>query len=165
VKLSGLLPYAAITAIAVIADQWIKYLVEAHLPMQEMVDLLPFLALFRTYNTGIAFSMFASIGDIGLIAIAAGVILFVLYLAWRTEPGNWIAQLGFALIVGGAIGNIIDRATYGHVVDYILFHTPVWSFAVFNIADALITIGAVLVVIEELLIWHNTRKKAKPSDD
>jgi len=165
VKLRAFLPYAAVTAVAIAADQWLKHLVETHLPMQEMVDLLPFLALFRTYNTGVAFSMFSSIGDRGLIAISAGVILFVLYLASRTGPGNRVARLGFALIVGGAFGNIIDRAAYGHVVDYIFFHTPVWSFAVFNLADALITVGAVLVVIEELLIWRSSGRQTGPSND
>ncbi len=164
-RLRALIPYAVVTAVAVAADQWIKYLVETRLPMQEAIELLPFLALYRTYNTGVAFSMFSSIGDIGLLAIAAGVILFVLYLAWRTEPSNWIARLGFALIVGGALGNIIDRATYGHVVDYILFHTPVWSFAVFNLADALITIGAIAVVVDELLVWRSSRNKPELSDD
>ncbi len=164
-RLRALIPYAVVTAVAVAADQWIKYLVETRLPMQEAIELLPFLALYRTYNTGVAFSMFSSIGDIGLLAIAAGVILFVLYLAWRTEPGNWIARLGFALIVGGALGNIIDRATYGHVVDYILFHTPVWSFAVFNLADAFITIGAIAVVVDELLVWRSSRNKPELSDD
>jgi signal peptidase II len=164
-RLRALIPYAIVTALAIAADQWVKYLVETRLPLQEMVELLPFLALYRTYNTGIAFSLLASVGDLGLIAIAAAVILFVLYLAARTEAGNWIARLGFALIVGGALGNLIDRATYGHVVDYILFHTPVWSFAVFNLADALITVGAVLVVVEELLIWRSTRNAPKLSDD
>jgi signal peptidase II len=165
VKLRAILPYAAVVAAAVAADQWIKNLVETRLPMQEPIDVLPFLALYRTYNTGVAFSLFSSVGDIGLLAIAAGVILFVLYLASRTAPGDWIARLGFALIIGGALGNLIDRATYGHVVDYVLFHTPVWSFAVFNLADALITAGAALVIIEEFLIWLRGRKETEPSDD
>lgn len=160
-----LLPYAVVTAVAVAADQWIKYLVETRLPMQEAIELLPFLALYRTYNTGVAFSMFSSIGDIGLLVIATGVILFVLYLASRTGPGNRFARLGFALIIGGALGNIIDRAAYGHVVDYILFHTPVWSFAVFNLADAFITVGALAVVVDELLVWRSARGKPELSDD
>ncbi len=63
-------------------------------------------------------------------------------------------MIGFALIVGGAVGNLIDRAVYGHVIDYILFHTPVWSFAVFNLADAFITVGAVAVLLEEFLGWR-----------
>jgi signal peptidase II len=159
------LPYAAVTAVAIAADQWIKSLVEARLPLQEMVEVLPFLALYRTYNTGVAFSLFSSIGDTGLLAISAAVILFVLYLAWRTERGSRIARLGFALIIGGALGNVVDRVLHGHVVDYILFHTPVWSFAVFNLADSLITIGAALVVLEELLTWRASRGEARLSDD
>jgi signal peptidase II len=165
VRFRSLAPYAAVTVLAIAVDQWVKQLVEAHLPMQEKVDLLPFLALFRTYNTGVAFSLFASVGDIGLVAISAAVILFVLFLASRTEPGQVAARLGFALIVGGALGNIIDRAVHGYVIDYVLFHTPVWSFAIFNLADALISIGAVLVVIEELLVWLAARRPAQRSDD
>jgi signal peptidase II len=165
VKLRSLLSYAAVTVLAVVADQAIKQLVETRLPMQEPIDVLPFLALFRTYNTGVAFSMFASIGDLGLIAISAAVISFVLYLAARTAPNQIIARTGFALIVGGALGNIIDRARLGHVIDYILFHTPVWSFAVFNFADALITIGAALVIVEELLAWRNSRAKSDTPGD
>jgi signal peptidase II len=165
VKLRSLFAYLAVTALAVAADQWVKRLVEAHLPMQEKIDVLPFLALFRTYNTGVAFSMFASIGDVGLIVISTAVILFVLYLAARTSADQIIARTGFALIVGGAIGNIIDRALLGHVIDYVLFHTPVWSFAVFNLADALITVGAVLVIIQELLVWRRSRRGGVPSGD
>ena len=152
-------PYVLLTVAAIALDQWIKYMVETGLAFQEKVDLVPFLALFRTYNTGIAFSMFSSFGDTGLIAISLGVVAFVLYLATRTPSGHVLARTGFALIVGGALGNLIDRATYGHVIDYILFHTPVWSFAVFNLADAFISVGAVLVVFDELIGW---RREAKP---
>lgn len=144
-----LIVYAAIIVIAVGLDQWIKLLVEDNLPMQEPIALLPFLALYRTYNTGVAFSMFSWIGDTGLIIISLCVIAFVLWLARKTAPGNRLAHLGFALIIGGAIGNVIDRALLGHVIDYILFHTPVWSFAVFNLADAFITVGAFLVICDE----------------
>lgn len=144
-----LIVYAAIIVIAVGLDQWIKLLVEDNLPMQEPVALLPFLALYRTYNTGVAFSMFSWIGDTGLIVVSLCVIAFVLWLARNAAPGQRLAHLGFALIIGGAIGNVIDRALLGHVIDYILFHTPVWSFAVFNLADVFITIGAFFVICDE----------------
>jgi signal peptidase II len=156
------LPYVVLVAAAVTLDQWVKYLVETGLPFQEKVDLVPFLALYRTYNTGIAFSMFSSFGDTGLVVIAAFVVAFVLYLAARTPPGHVLTRIGFALIVGGALGNLFDRVTYGHVIDYILFHTPIWSFAIFNLADAFIAVGAVVVVLDELIGW---RREAKPSSD
>ncbi|CAG1011499.1 MAG: signal peptidase II [Rhizobiaceae bacterium] len=145
---------AAVFTVAVALDQWLKYLVETRLELQEKVDVLPFLALYRTFNTGIAFSMLSWFGDKGLIVVTLAVVAFILYLAWRSDPGQMFARLGFTLILGGAIGNLIDRVLYGHVVDYVLFHTPVWSFAVFNLADAFITIGAGLVILEELLIWR-----------
>ncbi|MBN9218189.1 MAG: signal peptidase II [Mesorhizobium sp.] len=154
-------PYALLVVLAIALDQWIKHLVETALPFQEKIDLVPFLALFRTYNTGIAFSMFSSFGDTGLVAVAVLVVAFVLYLATRTPAGHIVARTGFALIIGGALGNLIDRAVYGHVIDYILFHTPVWSFAVFNLADAFISVGAALVVFDELIGW---RREPKPSD-
>ncbi|MGS1094149.1 signal peptidase II [Aquamicrobium terrae] len=157
-----LVPYAVLTVAAMALDQWIKYLVETGLPFQEKIDLLPFLALFRTYNTGIAFSMLSSFGDTGLIVISLVVSAFIVYLAFRSSPGQLFARLGFAMILGGAMGNVIDRAVYGHVVDYILFPTPSWSFAVFNLADVFISIGAILVVLEEFVGW---RREARPSND
>ena len=63
-----------------------------------------------------------------------------------------------------AIGNLIDRAVYGHVIDYILFHTPVWSFAVFNLADAFITVGAIMVLAEEFLGWRRQGADADTPD-
>lgn len=151
---------AAVFAIAVALDQWVKYLVETRLEVQEKVDLLPFLALYRTFNTGIAFSMLSWFGDKGLIVVTLAVAAFILFLAWRSDPAQIFARLGLTLILGGAIGNLIDRVLYGHVVDYVLFHTPVWSFAVFNLADAFITIGAGLVILEEFLIWRRGRNAA-----
>ena len=156
--------YAGLVAVAVALDQWIKYLEETRLVMHEMVEVVPFLALYRTYNTGIAFSMLSSFGDTGLIVVSLAVIAFVLYLASRSTSDQWLARLGFALIIGGAIGNLIDRAVYGHVIDYILFHTPVWSFAVFNLADVFITVGAVAVLLEEFVGWRRQPKDAGRSD-
>lgn len=161
-KLKSLAPYALLTVAAVLVDQWIKHLVETGLPLRQGVELLPFLALFRTYNTGIAFSMFAFFGAAGLIAVSLAVAAFILYLALRTRPEQIVARAGFALIVGGAVGNLVDRVVYGHVIDYILFHTPVWSFAVFNLADAFITIGAGLVILDEFL---GLGRDLRPSDD
>lgn len=157
--------YGIVAALAVALDQWIKVLVEANLVMHEKIDLLPFLALYRTYNTGIAFSMFSNVGDTGLIVLTTVVVAFVTFLAIKTTPSQVISRFGFALIVGGALGNLIDRTVYGHVIDYILFHTPVWSFAIFNLADAFISVGAALVVLDEFIAWRRGRaEKAKASD-
>ena len=154
------------TALAVIGmivgiDQAIKYGVERMMAYQQAIDLLPFFALYRTHNQGIAFSMLWGIGPVVLIAISLGVIAFVLWL-WRSSPAERvISHIGFALVIGGAIGNLIDRAILGFVIDYFLFHTPVWSFAVFNLADAAITIGAGLIILDELLVWRRDRMVEK----
>ena len=101
---------AALFAVLVAADQWVKHLVETRLPLQEVVDVLPFIALYRTYNTGVAFSMFSWMGDTGLILLSLSVIAFVLFLTYRTSHWQVISRIGFTLIIGGAVGNLIDRA-------------------------------------------------------
>ncbi|MGN6282366.1 signal peptidase II [Frateuria sp.] len=160
----AILGYGLVVLVAVALDQWIKHLVETTLVLHQQVDLLPFLALFRTYNDGIAFSMLSSAGDTGLIVIMLAVVAFILFLFVRSGPEQHFARFGFALVIGGAIGNLIDRVVLGHVVDYILFHTPMWSFAVFNLADAFITVGAVLVMFEELVGWRRERAGEGPRD-
>ncbi|MGA1831361.1 signal peptidase II [Rhizobium wenxiniae] len=136
---------------AVILDQVIKLAVEAYLPMHEAVPVIPFLALFRTYNLGVAFSLLSGMERefiIGMRIVIVGVVLWL----WRRPPvSRTFAHAGFTLIIAGAVGNLIDGLVYGHVIDYILFHTETWSFAVFNLADSFITIGAGLVILDELI--------------
>lgn len=153
---AGLLGLLVVLAAA--ADQAIKYLVEIGLDMHVQVDMLPFLALYRTHNTGIAFSMFSDAGSLGLVAVTLAVIGFVTWIGLRTDPSQRLPRIGFALIVGGAIGNLIDRAWHGYVIDYVLFHLPAWSFAIFNLADAFITVGAGLVILGEVGAWWKQRR-------
>ena len=159
--LSRIFPMLTLVAGAVALDQVIKWLVETKLPFHELVPVIPMIALYRTWNEGIAFSLLQGLPDTGLIVLTALVIAFVTYLWWRTPPERSIAHLGYALIIGGAVGNLIDRAVYGHVVDYILFHTETWSFAVFNLADSFISVGAGLIVLDELLTTIRDRKTRK----
>ena len=148
-----------LAASAVGLDQIIKWLVETRLPYHELVPVVPMFALYRTWNEGIAFSMLGGLPDSALLALTGLVIAFVVSLWWRTPPERSIAHLGYALIIGGALGNLIDRAVYGHVVDYILLHTESWAFAVFNLADSFISIGAGLIVLDELITALRNRKK------
>lgn len=147
---------------AVALDQIIKYVVVATMTLGQAIELLPFLALLHARNEGIAFSMFAGFEGWTLAILSAGVLLFVLWL-WRSTPrSRAVAQIGFALIVGGAIGNLIDRVWLGYVVDYVYFHTPVWSFAVFNLADACISVGAACVIVDEFVLeWWRKRRTGR----
>jgi signal peptidase II len=152
-RLSGALLVAGLLAL----DQFTKYLVETSLPMQEKIDVLPFLALYRTFNTGIAFSFLSGMDDLALSLLTLAITGFVLYLWARSDSTQRFAQFGYALVIGGALGNLIDRLRLGHVVDFILFHTPNWSFAVFNLADSFITIGAMLIILQELFDLRGNR--------
>lgn len=137
-------------AVLVAIDQTVKWAVEKYLPFQEMVDVLPVLALYYTKNQGIAFSLLTGVSEKWLIALMLVVIGFVATLWARSTPQRWISQNGFAFIVAGAIGNLIDRAMNGYVIDYILVHTHNWYFAVFNLADSFITVGAAAIIIDEV---------------
>lgn len=147
----------AIVVAAIALDQFVKLLVVQTMALGEAIELLPFLALLHARNEGIAFSMLGGVDGLGLALLSGAVLIFVLWM-WRgTEPRRRISHLGFALIVGGAIGNLVDRLALGYVVDYVYFHTPVWSFAVFNLADAFISIGAALVVLDEFVLERRRR--------
>lgn len=148
------MPYLLIVLAVIAADHAVKRWVEANMDLHETLHLLPHLALYRTYNTGIAFSMLDWLQGPWLLLLPVLIIVAVSWLALRTPRSHQLARTGFALIVGGAIGNLIDRATLGHVVDYVLFHVGDWSFAIFNLADACITVGAGLLLLQELLLWR-----------
>ncbi|HEX2019751.1 MAG TPA: signal peptidase II [Aurantimonas sp.] len=156
---SGLL----IVLVSVIADQAIKALVVATMGLGEAIEILPFLALYHARNTGIAFSMLAGLSDVSLSAIAGIVLVVVLYLWFKTPAERRLTHFGLAIIVGGAIGNLIDRIRLGYVVDYIYFHTPAWDFAVFNLADACITVGAIVILVDEFILAPRDARRASRS--
>ncbi|WP_390624515.1 signal peptidase II [Rhizobium terricola] len=151
------LPAAIFILVALMLDQVIKLAVEVYLPMHELVPVMPMLALYRTHNLGVAFSMLSDADGWFIVALRVAIVAFVLWLWRRTGDGHHIAHLGFAMIIAGALGNIIDRFVYSHVVDYILFYTRTWSFAVFNLADSFITVGAGLILLDEILAHRRSK--------
>lgn len=141
----------AVILATVLVDQGSKHWAEASLAMADPIDLLPILTLYRIHNPGIAFSFLAGLGGLPLIVITIAVMVVVLAF-WRTaqEGGRW-ATVGYALIVGGALGNLIDRVLHGHVVDFLLLHIGDRTLFVFNLADAALTAGpAILIVVYAL---------------
>jgi signal peptidase II len=153
----------AIVATLVAADQISKFWVETNLPFHQPVELFALLSFYRTYNTGIAFSLFSFIDDWVLTALTVTIIAVVLWLWAKTEPRQKIARLGYAFVIGGALGNLIDRVRLGHVVDFILFHTQDWSFAIFNLADSFITVGAGLIILNEIIEVRRARNSDQTS--
>ena len=152
--LSRPVPVAIFIVLALILDQAVKMAVEAYLPMHEAVAVLPMLALYRTYNNGVAFSMLSGMDGWFIVGLRLVVVAFVIWLWRQTPKARGIAHAGYALIIAGALGNLIDRFLFGYVIDYILFYTETWSFAVFNLADSFITIGAGLVILDEVLMYR-----------
>ncbi|WP_438750569.1 signal peptidase II [Pararhizobium sp. O133] len=144
-------PIAVFIILAILLDQAIKVAVELWLPMEQAVSVMPMLALYRTYNYGVAFSMLSGMEGWFIVSMRLVVVAFVLWLWRRTPKDRFFAHLGYAMIIAGALGNLIDRLIFGYVIDYILFHTATWSFAVFNLADSFITVGAGCIILDELL--------------
>lgn len=147
----------AFIIVALLLDQLIKYLVEQRLPFEQMVDVVPHLALYRTWNEGVAFSFLSGMSGWAIVVMRLAIVAFILWWWRSSEHPSPLSHLGFCMVVAGAIGNIVDRLIYGHVVDYVLFHTETWSFAVFNLADSLITVGAVLIGFCEIFLNRKTQ--------
>lgn len=143
----GLLLIAATVAV----DQLSKLWAAAALPEGQVFDLLPILSLYRVNNPGIAFSFLAGFGSLPLIGVTLAITVVVL-IFWVTakEGGRW-ATAGYALIVGGALGNLVDRVLHGHVVDFLLLHIGDRTLFVFNLADTALTLGPAILIL--VYLW------------
>jgi len=150
---SSLIPWLGIAAIIILLDQVTKITVEKAFAYGENLALTSFFNLTLAYNKGAAFSFLAAESGwqrymftaIGLIA--ATVITYLL----KKNAGQRLFCWSLSLIMGGAIGNVIDRIAYGHVIDFLDFHyKEIYHFPAFNIADSAICIGAALFILDEL---------------
>ncbi len=143
-----------VAALIIALDQLSKYLVMQVFMLGDYIQVTPFFELVRAHNTGAAFSLFANQAGwqraffISIASIAAIVIIHLL----RKPAGSPLFKLALSLILGGALGNLIDRIMHGYVVDFLYFHINQHAWPAFNIADSAITVGAVL------LVWDSLRK-------
>ncbi len=139
--------------ILVIADQVTKALVRRALELHESIPVIPdLLSLTRVHNTGAAFGLFNSMDFPGktvlLMVVATLALSGVAWYAMSIPPGERLARLGVACILGGAIGNLIDRAAAGYVLDFVDASWQGWHFWAFNVADAAISIGVILMILD-----------------
>ena len=147
-------PYLLLAAVVVALDQWTKLTVEGRFAFGERLTVIPgFFDLTLAYNRGAAFSFLAGADGwqrwfFSGIAIVAATFIGWLLVRHRGERGF---STGLGLILGGAIGNLIDRLLAGQVTDFLLFYRGDWFFPAFNLADSAITVGAVLLIGDELL--------------
>jgi signal peptidase II len=145
-----------VSLVVLALDQLTKFEVTSALTLYQRIPVLPFFDLVRLHNTGAAFSFLA--GQSGwqntlfmLVAVAVSIGIFW-WLTQLPRSGKGLLALGLALLIGGAIGNLIDRVIYGYVVDFILVHYGEWSFPAFNIADSAITCGVALVLFDGFVL-------------
>lgn len=143
-------PGLIIAAAVLIADQGSKIWANAALAVQQPVALLPVLDLRLSYNPGAAFSLFADQGGWQRWFLSALAVAVSGYLVWwlgRLKPGTSWHLAGLSAILGGAVGNVVDRVAYGHVIDFIDIHYRGWHYPAFNLADSAITVGVALLLI------------------
>ena len=130
------------------ADQAIKYAVHTGLPYGASIPLTGFFNLVHLWNTGAAFSFLADAGGWQRYFFSAIALIASVFLGWMlTKPRPKFEALSYSLILGGALGNVIDRIHRGYVVDFLDFHWQSWHWPAFNLADVGICVGAALLVI------------------
>jgi signal peptidase II len=152
-----------LSAFIVIADQLTKSYISAHFGEFEFISILPVLDITRMHNVGAAFSFLATASGWQrwlFIGLAVGVsIAITVWLCRLPRKGHVLLAAGLALVLGGAVGNVIDRIRLGAVVDFIHFHWDRAYFPAFNVADSAITVGAAFLLLDALL--ESKRSKAK----
>lgn len=146
-------PWLAWAAVILVADQVTKTLILENYRLGDSTFITSFFNIVRAHNTGAAFSFLANAGGwqrwlfTGIGAVAT------IFIVWqlRAHPGQKLFCFSLASILGGAIGNVVDRLMHGYVVDFLDFHVSGWHFPAFNVADSAITLGAVCLILDELL--------------
>jgi signal peptidase II len=144
-----------LSAFVVLADQVTKTYITRHFGEFEFTRILPVLDIIRMHNEGAAFSFLASASGWQrwfFIVLAAGVSMGIAVWLWRLpRSAHALLAAGLALVLGGALGNVIDRIRLGHVIDFIHFHWNEAYFPAFNVADSAITVGAACLLLDALL--------------
>jgi signal peptidase II len=146
-----------ISLLVILVDQVTKQLIVKKFAWFESMSVMPHLNLVHMKNTGAAFSMLSSASPIFFVLLGVGVSIGILVWLRRNPHGPVLVAIAFTLILGGALGNVIDRVTRGHVVDFIDFYWGNWHFAAFNIADSAITLGAGLMILDMVLQWRREK--------
>ncbi|HET9908501.1 MAG TPA: signal peptidase II [Anaerolineales bacterium] len=148
-------PIATIAALIVALDQWTKWLVRVNIPdggvwlPESLAWLTPYARIVHWHNTGAAFGMFQNASMVFTV-LAFIVIAAILYYYPHVENSDWSLRLAMSMQLGGAVGNLIDRLTQGRVTDFI----SIGTFPVFNVADASISVGAVVLLLG---VWLTER--------
>lgn len=144
-------PWLLLSILVVVLDQWSKHWIVQHLHIAKPLRLAPFFNLVLSYNPGAAFGFLHQAGGWQTvflstisIVVALAILIWLLRLSY---PNAWTAS-ALSLVMGGAIGNLIDRLRFGLVVDFFDFHLGGWHYATFNVADSAIVAGVLLLLLQ-----------------
>ncbi|MCX7086037.1 MAG: signal peptidase II [Methylococcales bacterium] len=146
-----MLKWLALSLLAVVLDQASKWAVDSSMQLYQSIPLVPYFNLTYVRNTGAAFSFLSEAGGwqrwffAGLAVVIS--IVITVWLARLKQHETWLA-VALSLVLGGAIGNLIDRLAYGYVIDFLDVYYQTWHWPAFNIADSAITLGVVLMLLE-----------------
>lgn len=150
----GHIKWLSLIIFGTLLDQVSKYFILQNFSYAESMKLFPGLQLTLSYNPGIAFGWFNSgelMAKIALLLITAAITIALMVWLIKTPKEHVFQAWGLGLIIGGAIGNFIDRLTRGYVVDFIDFYVKDWHFHTFNIADSFISVGAGLLILSAFI--------------
>ncbi|WP_027995651.1 signal peptidase II [Simplicispira psychrophila] len=152
-------PWLGWALVILIADQVTKTLILNRYQLGDATTLTSFFNIVRAHNTGAAFSFLAQAGGWQRWLFTGFGVVAALFMLWqlRAHPGQKLFSFSLASILGGAVGNVVDRLMHGYVVDFLDFHWAGSHFPAFNVADAAITVGAVCLILDELLRVRQAR--------
>lgn len=152
-RFKAIVPWLLLAVLLIVADQLTKRWILDGFQLGDSVPVTSFFNIVRAHNTGAAFSFLANSSGWQrwlFTGIGLGAAVFIVVLLWR-HAGQKLFSLAMAGILGGAIGNVADRLVHGYVVDFLDFHIGANHFPAFNVADSAITVGAICLILDELL--------------
>mgnify|MGYP002041504665 FL=1 len=149
----GMWPWLAWAVFLMGADQITKTLILNHYQLGDSTFITSFFNIVRAHNTGAAFSFLSDAGGWQRWLFTGIGVAATIFIVWqlRAHPGQKLFSFALSSILGGAVGNVVDRLMHGYVVDFLQFHYAGWYFPSFNLADAAITVGAACLILDELL--------------
>ena len=149
----GMWPWLAWAVFLMGADQITKSLILNHYQLGDSTFITSFFNIVRAHNTGAAFSFLSDAGGWQRWLFTGIGVAATIFIVWqlRAHPGQKLFSFALSSILGGAVGNVVDRLMHGYVVDFLQFHYAGWYFPSFNLADSAITVGAACLILDELL--------------
>ena len=158
----GAWPWLWLSAAVIVLDQLSKYIVAGHLALYDSIRVLPVFNLVLLHNTGAAWNFLAGASGwqrwfFVLLALTVSIAIIIWLRRLPRAGFRWRAA-ALALVLGGALGNVIDRVRLGYVIDFIQVHYQNWYYPAFNVADSAITVGAAMLILEGLFMRHADRQ-------